>query len=594
MVRGTLRTFGGICGLGGVAGAVVAVDSGKTAEDAAVTRTRLTLDCLDDRALPSTGIGDLIALGADAGGQPQVNLLDTAGNSVGGFLAYDPAFTGGVRVALGDATGDGRADIVTAAGPGGGPQVNVYDGRDGRLVRSFFAYEPQFRGGVTVAVGVLGGRPVIVTGRGAGGPPEVRVFDGTGGGPLLDFNAYEPSFTGGVNVAVGDVFGTGGAQIVTAPGAGGGPRVSVFSGTTGQTLANFFAYEPQFRGGVSVATGSLAGVIGRDAVVTGAGPGGGPRVSVLDATTGQTLQTAFAYDPAFTGGVNVGVLSGTTGRPDRLVTAAGPGGGPQVNVYPGLGPVAAAAAPIAPTAPTPAILPTAGAFGTPASFFALPVAFSGGVGLGTGFGVAPIAAPALGVTAVNTFAGPLAAPAGTASSLVVQPSSVVAPPSSLTVGSAGVVNSVGSAGLGPVGSGTVSNVGGTIALGVGTAGIVNPVGNAGLGTVGIGTVNSIGGAGDLGVGTATAALPNALDPTAATVGTTGTIGTNGTLATNGLSGVVTQGVPLGSATAAGTTRVPYIISPGFYSPAFGQANPATFPGPTNAAQLDSRFRYRVG
>jgi len=42
------------------------------------------------------------------------------------FFAY-PGFTGGVRVAAGDLTGDGLADIVTGVGPGAGPHVKVFD-----------------------------------------------------------------------------------------------------------------------------------------------------------------------------------------------------------------------------------------------------------------------------------------------------------------------------------------------------------------------------------------------------------------------------------------------------------------------------------
>ena len=42
------------------------------------------------------------------------------------FYAYDPAFAGGVSVAGGDVTGDGVAEVITGAGPGGGPHVRAF------------------------------------------------------------------------------------------------------------------------------------------------------------------------------------------------------------------------------------------------------------------------------------------------------------------------------------------------------------------------------------------------------------------------------------------------------------------------------------
>jgi hypothetical protein len=56
-------------------------------------------------------------------------------------------------VAVGDVNNDGFADVITGAGPGGGPQVNVYNGIDGSLNSAFFAFPVGFTGGVFVGGG---------------------------------------------------------------------------------------------------------------------------------------------------------------------------------------------------------------------------------------------------------------------------------------------------------------------------------------------------------------------------------------------------------------------------------------------------------
>jgi VCBS repeat protein/FG-GAP repeat protein len=275
-----------------------------------------------------------IVVGADQTGAPLVNEFDLSGALLGSFFAYDPQFSGGVRVAAGDVNGDGIADIVTAPGPGAGPHVKVFSGKDGSLLASFFAFDAGFAGGVFVAAGDLNGDGIadIVTAPGSGAGPHVKAFSGKDGSLLASFFAYDPQFTGGVRVAAGDLNGDGIADIVTAPGPGAGPHVKAFSGKDGSLLASFFAYDPQFTGGLFVAAGDVNGD-GRADIITGADSSA--NVKVFSGKDGSLLASFFAYDPQFTGGVRVaaGDLNGD-GIAD-VVTAPGPAGAPLVKVFAG-------------------------------------------------------------------------------------------------------------------------------------------------------------------------------------------------------------------------------------------------------------------
>src|SRR5262249_15315973 len=148
-----------------------------------------------------------IVTGAGEGGAPRVNVFHADGTLVCSFLAYDPAFLGGVRVAAADLDGDRAADVVTGAGPGGGPHVRAFRA-DRSAFASFMAYDSGFRGGVYVAAGEVtgdGNTAELVTGAGAGGGPHVKVFGGIRPGGVTEeasFFAADPSFRGGVRVGL--------------------------------------------------------------------------------------------------------------------------------------------------------------------------------------------------------------------------------------------------------------------------------------------------------------------------------------------------------------------------------------------------------
>jgi hypothetical protein len=234
-----------------------------------------------------------------------VKKFDASGTEVDNFAPYDLSFTGGVRVAQADFNRDGVLDIVTAAGPGGGPHVRVFDGTTCAQLLSLFAFDAGFRGGVSVAAADLSGDGIadLICGAGAGGGPHVRVLDGVTGAEIRSFFAYSPAFTGGVNVAYAK------GWIVTGAGPGGGPHVRAFDATTLTEVRSFYAYDPGFTGGVNVAAGDVNRLPWRPepAILTGAGAGGNTNVRMFDGTTGEKVQDWVAF-PGGSGAVSVAMI----------------------------------------------------------------------------------------------------------------------------------------------------------------------------------------------------------------------------------------------------------------------------------------------
>ncbi len=135
-----------------------------------------------------------------------------------GCFPYAESFQGGVNVAVGDLNGDGRMEIISAAGYGGGPHIRILNNKCEVINPGFFAYDKSARFGVNIGVGDLDndGKAEIVTGPGPGGGPHIRIFNKNGKIVNNGFYAYDQNDTSGVLVGVTDIDQNGSNEIVTS------------------------------------------------------------------------------------------------------------------------------------------------------------------------------------------------------------------------------------------------------------------------------------------------------------------------------------------------------------------------------------------
>jgi hypothetical protein len=196
---------------------------------------------------------------------------------------------------MADIDGDGVLDLIVGAGKDHAPEVVAYAGARtnrgpfGTELARFQAFAATVRSGVNVAGAQIDGTTAdnIIVGPGSGAPSEVKVYSSrlpaVGTEPAV-FSKFIPyaNDTSGVSLAAGFVdFGTGRESIITAPGAGSVAQVKVFvfplftpvqsGGSSAMKMgpadqpvnsATFLPFGKDYKGGVSLAVGWLAGSLG--------------------------------------------------------------------------------------------------------------------------------------------------------------------------------------------------------------------------------------------------------------------------------------------------------------------------------------------
>ena len=245
-----------------------------------------------------------------------------------------PGYRGPISTVVADLDGDGVMDITTAPGAGYAPLVKSYSGRTLGQIGSFAAYATNFMGGVTLSIGDLtgDGKKEIITGTGQGSAPHVKAFT-SNGSTVASFFAYDQNFTRGVNVCVGDVNGDAKSEIITSPNAGGGPNVKVFGGN-GKQQSSFFAYAPNFTGGLTLSTGDINGD-GTEEIITVGGPGASSVLRVFNGVG--TKLNEWIPNNAFSGVTRILTVDLNRDGTAEIVTAMGSPGGPVIKAFDGSG-----------------------------------------------------------------------------------------------------------------------------------------------------------------------------------------------------------------------------------------------------------------
>lgn len=176
--------------------------------------------------------------------------------------------------------------------------------RDGVALRNgFFVSDARFGTGETVLRKDLDGDTLADAVATDG--HRMRIV--TSGGRNVRFAPYGETFRGRINFSVGDVVGDTTPEIVTAPATTGNALIRVWTLDGREAAPAFHGFDPRFPGGASVAVGNLDG-LGKDEVVVGAGPGGGPHVRVFTGDGTPRGGGFFALDPRNTSGISVTVV----------------------------------------------------------------------------------------------------------------------------------------------------------------------------------------------------------------------------------------------------------------------------------------------
>jgi len=334
--------------------ATIASDAvGEVIATATATQGDQTVTATDtDRLLPvSLAVSDQAGWGSTS----RVRMVDAdTGDLISEFDAFEPGFQGGVQTVLADLDGDGRNEVIAAAGRGRIAEWRVFSqDATGDYVQTASGrpFGDGWKGGLSLAAGDFDGDGrTDLAGSKAMGDGEVRVFRGTAGlsgfeqTPWRTIRPFSSGFLGGSNLAAADL-GTfangsvvdagkqdGRAELIVGSGPTGDAVVRTYdlSGTTPKVISTVRPFGESFQGGVSVSTGRYD-ADGIPDLIIASGRRGGSATEIYAGRAGAVSRLAsFAAFASLGQSTAVTYASGIDvdgdGRIDTLYASQGAGG----------------------------------------------------------------------------------------------------------------------------------------------------------------------------------------------------------------------------------------------------------------------------
>lgn len=262
---------------------------------------------------------DEIVVGYGYQDHPQVKIFRYDGSLVNAWQPYPIGYEGRINVTTGDFDQDGKDEVVTAPGEGGGPQIRIFDGYGQvKFNKGFFVDEESNRKGVEVAVGDVNGdgKVEIISSILKDNKNIIKFFTHKGEMIFSEFEVATDEPFEPMKVYVYDLNSDGKDEIILGAGSGNKPVVKIFD-YKGQALASFYAYADTFLGGVDVAAAKFNGA---SYIITAAGFSGGPHVRFFDMSGNVKVDPKFfVYDKDFRGGLSVSVGHFNNGHEEIVV-----------------------------------------------------------------------------------------------------------------------------------------------------------------------------------------------------------------------------------------------------------------------------------